>query len=193
MRPLTTFAACATILSFCACKEKGEIQHFQVKKSTPPTTQQTPDTNTNSNTNSNTQPQQNNPYSWTLPDGWSAQPASGMRLATVLIPTASGTLNASITEFGGDLAGNVNRWRGQIGLPQLPEKDVLANLEKVDTAIGQGYIAILTNPSSPENAMLAAIIPRPSGTSVFVKVTGPADTLKSIATPFRQFTQSLKQ
>ncbi len=185
MRPLTALASCATILSFCACKEKGEIQHFQVKKSTPPATQQTPDTNT--------QPQQNNPYTWTLPEGWSAQPASGMRLATIVIPTSSGTLNASITEFGGDLAGNVNRWRGQIGLPQLPEKDVLANLEKVDTAIGQGYIAALTNPSSPAKAMLAAIIPRPSGTSVFIKVTGPADALKSIASPFRQFTQSLKQ
>jgi hypothetical protein len=185
MKRLITLAASAAILSFSACKEKGEVSHFQFEKSTPTPAHQAPDTDD--------PPQQNTPNSWTLPEGWTPQPASGMRLATITIPTSSGTLNASITEFGGDLAGNVNRWRGQVGLPPLPEKDVLPSLEKVDTSLGQGYIASLTNPSSPEKAMLTAIIPRPSGTSVFIKVTGPSDALKSIATPFRQFTQSLKQ
>ena len=185
MRPLITLAASAVILTFSTCKQKGEVRHFQVKKSTPALAHSTP--------SAGTSPEKNTPYSWILPEGWSAQPASGMRLATIIIPTPSGTLNASITEFGGDLAGNVNRWRGQVGLPPLPEKDVLPSLEKVDTSLGQGYIASLTNPSSPEKAMLAAIIPRPSGTSVFIKIIGPINTLKSIATPFRQFTQSLKQ
>ena len=38
--------------------------------------------------------------------------------------------------------------------------------------------------------MLAAIIPRPSGTSVFIKITGTAAELKTLAKPFRQFVKS---
>lgn len=186
MRPLTTCVLAISIFlpSICiSCKEKGEVRHYRTDKAPVATTPQTPATPST---------QKASPYSWTLPEGWSAQPASGMRLATIIIPTAGSELNASLTEFGGDLAGNVNRWRGQIGLPQLPESEVLPALEKVDTGLGQGYIATLSNPASPEKAMLAAIIPRPSGTSVFVKVTGTTEELQSIAPSFRQFTQSLK-
>lgn len=192
MRKLTPPALISTFailfLPTSACKKKGEIQHYRVAKTSPaetpsPTTALQPST-----------PQTQTPaYNWTLPEGWSAQAASGMRLATIIIPSESGELQASLTEFGGDLAGNVNRWRGQIGLDPLPADQVLPSLETVQTGLGPGYITTLIHPDKPEQAMLAAIIPRPSGTSVFVKVTAPASSLQAIADNFRQFTQSLKK
>lgn len=175
------------LLCTTSCREKGEVHHFQVEKAkATPASQKFPTAAQPSNA----------PYSWTLPEGWTDQPASGMRLATIIIPTSTDSLNASITEFGGDLVGNVNRWRGQIGLPHLSEAEILPNLKIVETTLGKegkAYIATLINPASPDKAMLAAIIPRPSGTSVFIKVTGSADALKSIAEPFSQFTKSLKK
>lgn len=61
---------------------------------------------------------------WTLPAGWRQQPASGMRFATLLVgpedkpweltviplPTSPGPAEEA-------LLANVNRWRGQLGLP----------------------------------------------------------------------------
>ena len=179
---ILAYAAIPLIFLTTACQKKGEVVHYEVEKSTPPQQQSLAMTKTPSA-----------PYSWTLPEGWTDQPASGMRLATIIIPASGNTLNASITEFGGDLAGNVNRWRQQIGLQNLPEAEVTSSLEKIDTGLGQGYIVVLINPASPDNAMLATIIPRPSGTSLFVKVTGTADELKAIGSPFRQFTQSITQ
>lgn len=182
---LTTGAA---ILITSACKEKGEVHHFRVDKS--PTAIQTGEDQVDQSQKA----EQKAPYHWTLPVGWSAKPASGMRLATIIIPQEEGSnLDASVTEFGGDLAGNINRWRGQIGLTTLPETEVIPSLEKIDTQLGPGYIALIINPESTDKAMLTAIIPRPAGTSVFVKITGPADSLKSIAAPFRTFTQSFKK
>ena len=59
---------------------------------------------------------------WILPDGWSQKPASGMRFATVDIPTTAGTLELTVTPLRavGDpqeyALANVNRWRQQLGL-----------------------------------------------------------------------------
>ncbi|NWK54889.1 hypothetical protein HW115_04665 [Verrucomicrobiaceae bacterium N1E253] len=175
---VSTLALCA----LSSCQKKGEVNHYQVEK-----TKAAPHAAVEV-----TQTAQA-PYTWTLPAGWSAKPASGMRLATIVIPANGSTLEASVTEFGGDLAGNINRWRGQLGMTPLPEAEVISSLEKVQTGLGDGYIAQLVNKDSPEKAMLAAIIPRPSGTSVFVKLSSDAETLNRIAPAFTQFTQSISQ
>lgn len=166
------------------------MHHFRVEKAIQPTTPQGGGDQDAQSPKTAQKAPQKGPYSWTLPAGWSAKPASGMRLATIIIPQEESSLEASITEFGGDLAGNINRWRGQIGLAALPAATIPPSLKKIDTQLGPGYIALLINPESTDKAMLAAIIPRPSGTSVFVKITGSADSLKSIAATFRTFTQS---
>ena len=60
---------------------------------------------------------------WALPKGWTETPGSGMRYAT-LTPPGAGKVEMSVVVLpgaaGGELA-NVNRWRGQIGLPPLDE------------------------------------------------------------------------
>jgi hypothetical protein len=69
---------------------------------------------------------------WTTPDGWKEDPASGMRSATIWIPTDDKPLEMSVTPlpWGGtqaELLSNVNRWREQqmqlppIGPQQLKE------------------------------------------------------------------------
>ncbi|MBT8038364.1 MAG: hypothetical protein KJO21_12560 [Verrucomicrobiae bacterium] len=176
-------AATLTILAQASCREKGEVHHFRTPKApqaNPPAAPVRPAATSNQS-----------PYSWNLPAGWNAQPASGMRLATIIIPSPSGALNASVTEFGGSLEGNVNRWRGQIGLPPLDESAVLKTLKEVNTGLGKGYIVSLNNPDTPDNALLAAIIPRPTNTSVFIKIPGTSSALESITPAFTRFTESL--
>jgi hypothetical protein len=61
---------------------------------------------------------------WTTPEGWKEDHGSGMRSATLWIPTDRDPLEMSVTPlpWGGsqaDLLNNVNRWRGQMQLPPI--------------------------------------------------------------------------
>jgi hypothetical protein len=67
-----------------------------------------------------------------LPEGWSATPGSDrFTQATIRIPTDEATLDMTVSSlpWGGtpdDLLLNVNRWRGQMGLPQVTTAEALA-------------------------------------------------------------------
>jgi len=66
---------------------------------------------------------------WKLPDGWTEQASSGMRAATIDIPTGEQPLELTVvalpwTGGAGDVLGNVNRWRGQLQLPPIGPQDL---------------------------------------------------------------------
>jgi hypothetical protein len=61
---------------------------------------------------------------WQLPPGWREDPAAGMRAATLWIPTDDKPIEISVTTLGwrdtqADVLSNVNRWRGQMQLPEI--------------------------------------------------------------------------
>jgi hypothetical protein len=61
---------------------------------------------------------------WELPAGWKEDPPSGMRAATLWVPTDGKPIELTVTSLGwrstrGELLGNVNRWRGQMQLPPI--------------------------------------------------------------------------
>lgn len=65
---------------------------------------------------------------WQLAEGWDEQPGTGMRAATIMIPTSGKPLELSVTSLPWtdsqtDLLSNVNRWRDQMQLaPISPPK-----------------------------------------------------------------------
>jgi hypothetical protein len=61
---------------------------------------------------------------WKLPAGWEERAGSGMRIATISIPTADKPLEISVTSLPWtgspeETLVNVNRWRGQLHLPEI--------------------------------------------------------------------------
>lgn len=93
---------------------------------------------------------------WIVPEGWMADPEPRpMRVATYVVPDALGNVEIAITRFpgrvGGELA-NINRWRGQMGLPLI----VAADLELSLTRFGSpGYEGYQTRVESDAGVMLA--------------------------------------
>lgn len=92
-----------------------------------------------------------------LPDGWTLDPTPRqMRVATYLAPDASGPIEVALTRFpgrvGGDLA-NINRWRGQMGLPAVSERDLDSTIERFSAPGFEGYQARI---ESDRGVMLAA-------------------------------------
>lgn len=77
---------------------------------------------------------------WTLPAGWTVKPSAPSQFgsyATILIPTDGPTLELKVnalmnpTTWDSYTVMNINRWRGQLQLPELPQGEILSGgLEK---------------------------------------------------------------
>ena len=74
------------------------------------------------------------PPTWTVPPGWAEGPPRQMRVVT-LQPAEGKAPDLYISSpFGGTLLANVNRWRGEVGLPDVGPDD----LPKVTTEVMLG-------------------------------------------------------
>ena len=127
------------------------------------------------------------PLAWTLPDGWSGIPTQPMRLASFSAGEGA-TCGLFLFQGGGDRLANVNRWRGQAGLPPLDEP----GLEQALTAGTGGFGAFhWLAVRGASKAFLAAIVPTPSG-QAFVKLEAPGDRLDALQPGVLAFTASLR-
>jgi hypothetical protein len=75
---------------------------------------------------------------WEIPAGWREEPGTARRFATIRVPAAERSLELTVVNLpkaAGDdeqyLLANINRWRGQLGLPDVD----LAELPKQISAV----------------------------------------------------------
>jgi hypothetical protein len=112
---------------------------------------------------------------WVVPSTWTPDlEPRPMRVATYLAADESGDVEVAITRFpgrvGGELA-NLNRWRGQMGLPSIEEPQLEASVTRFDMAGFKGY---QTRIESDAGVMLAAgVYDRAADHTWFVRATVP--------------------
>lgn len=112
---------------------------------------------------------------WTDPAGWKRETGSGMRVATYQLGDGFECSVISLSgTAGGDLA-NVNRWRGQMGLPDVPSLQGLAT--QVKTPLGTSLLVDLEGSGPQQGKRMVAAIVNEGGTSWFFKLTGPSDAV----------------
>ncbi|MBU6414368.1 MAG: hypothetical protein KGS45_12960 [Planctomycetes bacterium] len=110
---------------------------------------------------------------WKVPTGWTLDPTpKPMRVATYMAPTKNGKLEVAVTKFpgrvGGELA-NINRWRGQMGVPTIDATGLEATIQRFSTPGFDGYE---TRIESDKGVMLAsAVFEQASDQTWFVRVT----------------------
>jgi hypothetical protein len=73
---------------------------------------------------------QDRPVQWKAPEGWTEGAASKMVFAALNIDTGKDPLRLTISNASGSLQANIDRWRGQIGLPPLQAADLEKAYEK---------------------------------------------------------------
>jgi hypothetical protein len=111
-----------------------------------------------------------------IPQGWRYDPQPRpMRMATYIVPDASGDIEVAVTRFparvGGELA-NINRWRTQMGLEPVTEEQLDSVLTRYTLEGGDGY---QTRIDSPTGVMLAAgIYEAAEDRTWFVRATAPS-------------------
>ena len=118
---------------------------------------------------------------WTNPAGWSTGPADRFRYATLTLDGSDPPLEIAISTLPADEPGsdeylklNIDRWRGQIGLPPGDPanwKQAAAEAGELQESESNGQRVVLVqmtgaDPSGDPSAILAAILPRPGASPV---------------------------
>lgn len=134
---------------------------------------------------------------YAVPEGWTDEGASGMRLASLSIGDQTECYVIRLGGDGGGLAGNVNRWRGQLGLDPL-DGQAVASLPKVaclgtDATLfdAEGSYSGMNGEALGSARMLGALVFM-GDVSYFIKLVGPSDVVAANIEPFKAFLSSLE-
>ncbi len=129
---------------------------------------------------------------WNAPGGWTEVPPSSMRYASFSAPTAEGgKIDISVVTFpgdGGSDADNVNRWRGQIGLPPIDASTVTSQIAPLKTA----DTTFSTTDIAGANTRTVAAWTRRDGRVWFFKATGPNAAVEKEKPNFVKFIESVR-
>jgi hypothetical protein len=131
---------------------------------------------------------------WTLPKGWTEGPGSGMRYAT-LKPAGPGQAELSVVVLPGPAGGelnNVNRWRGQIGLPPVDEAALASTRKTVKTKVGPVSVFDFTSEGEIKSRMVTGLVTATDGNTWFLKLTGDADPVGKAKADFMKLLETLR-
>lgn len=128
---------------------------------------------------------------WTTPAGWTELAPGEMRVASFKITGAGGKLaDVSVIPLAGMAGGddaNVNRWRGQVGLPSASSDELQKAAEKI---VAAGQPAQLYDIGGADQRILGVIQHR-DDTAWFYKMTGDAGLVEQQKPAFVEFLKSL--
>jgi hypothetical protein len=145
-------------------------------------------------------PQADGGLRYDTPEGWRAGAQTAFAMATFDFgaagsPDAPGAAGrVTISRLGGEGGGvlpNINRWRGQVGLPGVADLDQ-SGAEGVILGGKRGVWVDAVKPDAGPNdpRITGAIIPD-AGFTWFIKMTGPNAAVAEQQAAFRQFVKSL--
>jgi hypothetical protein len=128
-----------------------------------------------------------------MPAGWTEQrPSSSI---TAKQYDAGKGVQATITILrgnGGGPAANINRWRGQIKLPQASDKELIEASKIIELDAGKALSIDMENPREPSNPRLLGIILLRDDYSWFFKMTGPGEQVAREKNNFEALAKSLR-
>jgi len=133
-------------------------------------------------------PAREKPFTYTLPAGWKEAPLRTFQLAAFTAGEGEKPLSISIASAGGDLTANINRWRGQAGLPEMSEQEINASAKPIAVdGVDEKYFVV----EGEERAILGVIAPR-NGTQWFIKADGPKALAQQEREKFEAFVKSIR-
>jgi hypothetical protein len=125
----------------------------------------------------------------TLPEGWTVGPANAMRKGSWTLTGPNGSkAEVAVTVFPGTVGGltaNVNRWRGQIGLPPASEADIQAAAKPGKVGADEAQRFVLVSPDGAKSTD-AFLVPK-NGSTWFCKLSGDSAAVQAQADAFTKF------
>ena len=135
---------------------------------------------------------------WHVPAGWQ-EVSGGQFLVAKFTLTGAGGATAAVNVSssageGGGLVGNINRWRGQLGLTSLSDGDVNKLVMTIDVQGGKASLVDLsgTDARTSQPTRLVGVMVSQSGQTWFYKLMGDAKVVEAQKDAFIQFVQGVK-
>ena len=129
------------------------------------------------------------------PEGWTEMPPKTFGLAAFAAGDGDKRVEITISSAGGDMAANVNRWRGQVGLPPIAAAEVSKALMKIETLGVEGNYVELTGPgpsTAPKPTSILGVAATVGDRQYFVKLMGDPAVATREKSNFELFVKSLK-
>jgi hypothetical protein len=131
---------------------------------------------------------------WSVPSGWREVSGGQFLIGKFIIPgeanvQAAVNVSASAGD-GGGFANNVNRWRTQIGLAELPEAEIKRHATVVEVTGGKATFVDMSG-SDQRTRVVGAMVPH-GGQTWFYKLSGDAKLVAAQKEAFEKFVQSVK-
>lgn len=136
--------------------------------------------------------------SWEVPANWKEAPAGQFLVAKFMVTgaeNAQAAINVSMSAgAGGGLAGNINRWRGQLGMGELTETEIGKLVSPLETPAGKALVVDMsgTDARSGQKARLIGAVLSRDGVTWFYKLMGDEQVVESQKTIFSNFVRSAK-
>lgn len=129
---------------------------------------------------------------WTVPAGWiKLDGEKPMRVATFKAGEGATAVEVAISVFPGDvggLLGNVNRWRGQVGLGPITQDQLAANVTPFEVP---GFAGNTMRLKGEAQHMLGAAIKEVKAERTwFIKITGTPAAIDAQEAAFIAFAKS---
>jgi len=90
---------------------------------------------------------------FTVPGGWTRDDSNPARFATLKLPSTAGPVEATIIKLGAQAGSdleNINRWRGQVGLGPIGEKDMATATKEMEIAGKKAIFVDMIGPGAPK-------------------------------------------
>ncbi len=129
------------------------------------------------------------PLTYDVPEGWGPGRASTFRKASFSVQDGSEAVDISVSVAGGDDLANVNRWRGEIGLPpDLTEAQLSENSQTISV---DGHSGLFVELTGEEEATLGVILRRDTE-QWFFKLRGSRELALRERDNFEAFVKSFR-
>ncbi len=135
---------------------------------------------------------------WQVPAGWQEVSGGPFLVAKFTVGgpgSAQAAVNVSMSAgTGGGVVGNVNRWRGQLGLGHLSENEINGLGTPVDTTSGKALVVDMTgtDPKTNQKARLVGAIVPQGDRTWFYKLMGNESVVGREKEGFTKFVQTAK-
>jgi hypothetical protein len=131
-------------------------------------------------------------WPWRVPESWQfVAEERPMRLATYVVQGPEGPVEIAISRFPGDVGGmlaNVNRWRGQVGLPPTTEAELDGMIERFQSP---GFEGALLHIKGAEQHIVVASLYEASGDRTWtVRMSGTESIATSVREELFEFARS---
>lgn len=131
---------------------------------------------------------------WTVPEGWKDTPGNQFSVAAFAVTDGKQAIKTTVSRAGGDLLGNLNRWRDQVKLEPWSADEAAKSAKKLTVDGQEGtfvdFVGVDKNTSKPM-CLIGAIVPQ-GDSAWFFKLTGDVELAQREKANFEAFVQSVK-